>query len=106
VKRLSDVVRERFEDTPCEDCGGFFPYECYDLDHVEPEDKAFSITKLRRWVDTPENRLILWRELAKTEWVCRNCHATRTIKARAEGRIKSGRPKGSRDRAPRKGKGK
>jgi hypothetical protein len=105
MNNLSDVVRQRYEGTPCKDCEGVYPYECYDLDHVEPEDKAFTIQKLRKWKDTPENRLILWRELAKTQWVCRNCHATRTLKARVEGRIKSGRPKGSKDRQPRKGKG-
>jgi len=105
MAKLSTVVRERFEGQPCKDCGGYFEYECYDLDHRDPTQKCYTIKQLRGWVDTPANRITLWKELAKTDWICKNCHATRTKVSRKEGLIRDGRPKGSVNAVVRREKG-
>jgi hypothetical protein len=105
VNKLAGVVQERFEGHPCKDCGGYFAYECFDLDHRDPTQKSYTIKQLRSWKDTPENRVTLWSELAKTDWICKNCHATRTKRSREAGEIKDGRPKGSVNSVTKKKKG-
>ena len=57
---------------PCTDCGGRFPPECMDFDHVTGE-KQFQIghAALRPFIDLVD-------ELLKCELVCSNCHRTRT----------------------------
>lgn len=105
MNKLAAVVRERFEGLPCLDCGGYFSYECYDLDHRDPTQKRYTIKQLRNWKDTPENRVTLWTELAKTDFICKNCHSTRTKAARREGKINDGRPKGSVNAVIKKEKG-
>jgi hypothetical protein len=105
VNKLAVVVQARFEGHPCRDCGGYFEYCCYDLDHRDPTLKRFTIKQLRSWKDTPENRVTLWSELAKTDWICKNCHAIRTKVSRAAGNINDGRPKGSVNAVIKKRKG-
>ena len=58
---------------PCLDCGGLFPPECMDFDHLQ--DKSFDIsTSLSRKLSTVLN------EISKCELVCANCHRVRTHK--------------------------
>ena len=61
-------------ESPCMDCGNFFPAVCMDFDHVRgnkvaPVSKMLSL-KLSKLQD----------ELAKCELVCSNCHRLRTVK--------------------------
>ncbi len=62
---------------PCADCGGTFPPECMDFDHVRGE-KSFGIavTINRAW-----HKLL--PEIEKCEVVCANCHRTRSRKRKA-----------------------
>jgi len=64
------------KDAPCVDCGGRFPPECMDFDHVRGT-KSFNVgTRARgRWE-------LLAAEIAKCEVVCANCHRTRTVNRR------------------------
>lgn len=62
---------------PCTDCGGSFPPECMDFDHVRGEKIAGVSQLLTR------SRLRAVAEIAKCELVCANCHRIRT-KARRQ----------------------
>jgi len=58
---------------PCMDCGGTFPPECMDFDHLR--DKKFQISQ--SW----NRRLdVLIEEISKCDPVCANCHRIRTKK--------------------------
>ena len=70
---------EEVKAAPCMDCGGVFPSECMDFDHVRG-DKDRDIAQMkslsrRRVVD----------EIVKCDLVCANCHRTRT-RQRREGK--------------------
>jgi hypothetical protein len=60
---------------PCADCGGRFPEECMDFDHVRGT-KVAGIARLRG------SRPSCWKkieaEIAKCELVCANCHRIRS----------------------------
>jgi hypothetical protein len=58
---------------PCSDCGGTFPPECMDFDHLEGEEKSFCIGEI-----TKSNKGTLLAEIAKCDIVCANCHRIRT----------------------------
>jgi hypothetical protein len=64
----------QFKDKPCVDCGGRFPPECMDFDHVRGQKTkniaAIATGSLERLLD----------EIAKCDLVCANCHGTRTRK--------------------------
>lgn len=58
---------------PCAQCGGTFPPECMDFDHVHGP-RAFLVSSAFSW-----KRLdALKAELEKCELVCANCHRIRT----------------------------
>jgi hypothetical protein len=77
------AVRFPFRDwlkaQPCQDCGGRFPPECMDFDHVRGDKSiclgfmfyGFSLDKIQE-------------ELEKCDLVCANCHRTRTRKRRED----------------------
>lgn len=68
---------------PCVDCGGKFPPECMDFDHVRGP-KLFEIAAAR------SRRLESVRdEIAKCDLVCANCHRTRTVRQRRGRGIKA-----------------
>lgn len=79
---FESIQRDRIEwllnekDKPCTDCGGKFPSECMDFDHIpERGEKLFSLgissIRYRSW-----NQIFI--ERVKCELVCANCHRTRT----------------------------
>jgi len=70
------------KDKPCMDCGGSFPMECMDFDHVRGK-KLFNLAST---VTTIKARLEA--EIAKCEVVCANCHRIRTHR-RGNGRRNS-----------------
>jgi hypothetical protein len=68
------------KERPCADCGGTFPPECMDLDHVpERGPKLFRLAQMA----TRSLEAVL-AEIAKCDPVCANCHRTRT-RSRAKG---------------------
>lgn len=70
ARRIADIAAHK--DRPCMDCGGVFPTECMDFDHVRG-DKKFTISVQRRrpWQEVLD-------EIAKCDVVCANCHRIRT----------------------------
>jgi hypothetical protein len=92
-KFLAAAIFEKYNGQACADCGRVYPFECYGFDHLVPDEKTHTIRTIKRWVDNPTNRLVMYTELAKCQFVCHNCHATRTKKAREAGLINDGRPK-------------
>ena len=69
------VYRQRLDELknkPCMDCGGCFPPECMDFDHVRGEKKFYiGNRKLASWD-------LLLEEIDKCDLICANCHRTRT----------------------------
>lgn len=61
------------KDVPCMDCGGRFPPECMDFDHVRGE-KKFTIGP---YVLCADQEWFL-EEVLKCDIVCANCHRIRT----------------------------
>ena len=63
----------------CADCKRYFPGSM-DFDHTcPPEEKLYNITNIHTYGGASTNLLeMLKTELAKGEYVCRNCHRNRT----------------------------
>lgn len=69
--RLSDWLK----DVPCTDCGGRFPPEAMDFDHVRGEKLA----NVSQTIFSSAFTMRMFREeVAKCEVVCANCHRVRT----------------------------
>lgn len=73
-KRAMDYVNAIKAETPCADCGQFFPPVCMDFDHVNG-DKEHNIGNL---VGQNRSLATIQREIDKCELVCANCHRLRT----------------------------
>lgn len=69
-------IIEKVKDHPCLDCGGRFPSECMDFDHVRGV-KRFNIANIGGSSMSVD---VLFEEMAKCEIVCANCHRIRTKK--------------------------
>ena len=65
-----------YRQAPCSDCGGTFPVECMDFDHIDPTTKVVEISKLR--TRGPSYKERIWAEIQKCELVCANCHRIRS----------------------------
>lgn len=78
---LVDYV-ESVKQNPCMDCGGTFPTECMDLDHVRGEKIDNVSTLLARTASMEE----VVAEVEKCDLVCANCHRIRTRKRYLEER--------------------
>lgn len=76
IKRAyTEACRQRInvlKAAPCTDCGGTFPPECMDFDHV----RGVKVQGIAGMIDYGPEKLA--EELAKCELVCANCHRTRT----------------------------
>jgi hypothetical protein len=70
--RWKDKI-EAIKAVPCADCGGSFPTECMDFDHIDPAQKSFNMAY---------GRSVGWQrvleEIAKCRIICANCHRIRT----------------------------
>jgi hypothetical protein len=69
-------LRELKSGKTCTDCGGSFPPEAMQWDHLPGTLKLGEISKRLR----NRRRKLIFEELAKCELVCANCHAIRTYK--------------------------
>jgi hypothetical protein len=65
--------------SPCRDCGGTFPPECMQFDHVRGK-KHLGVTMLV-WQAAKSTVLA---EIKKCDLVCANCHAIRTKRRACE----------------------
>lgn len=74
---------ELLKSAPCTDCGGRFPSECMDFDHIDASQKVASISDLVFQAKPIE---VILAEIDKCELVCSNCHRVRTTK-RANGTV-------------------
>lgn len=72
LTRINFLKAER----PCYDCGGVFPPEAMDFDHISGK-KLFQVAqgKSHRWE-------IVREEIDKCQLVCSNCHRIRTKQRR------------------------
>lgn len=66
------------KDRPCMDCGIKYPSYVMDFDHVDGDDKLFSIGAGL----TSQSLKKIIEEIAKCEVVCSNCHRIRTHERR------------------------
>lgn len=70
---------DEIKSVPCADCGGVFPPECMDFDHLPEYEKSFNVggavTTRRAWAS-------VLAEIEKCEVVCANCHRIRTRQRR------------------------
>jgi len=85
VKTFTSSKEDRFKyvqeskNKPCTDCGGTFPLECMDFDHIpERGEKEFNIC----WSYARQDIENLKLEIDKCEVVCANCHRIRTKQRR------------------------
>ena len=76
AKKYDFVRQQKIERGQCADCGFYcddITHVCFAWDHIEPQHKAFNLSKAHRYT---------WQEIideiAKCELVCHNCHAIRT----------------------------
>lgn len=68
-------LRSLKEGKPCSDCGGIFPYQVMQWDHLPGFEKLGDISAAF-WGRTRGEVLA---EIAKCDLVCANCHAIRTF---------------------------
>lgn len=73
---------------PCMDCGGKFPLECMDFDHVRGE----KVRPLSNMASCSVASIL--DEIDKCDIVCSNCHRIRTMKRR----IAEGNPTGQKSK--------
>lgn len=67
---------------PCVDCGGTFPPECMDFDHLSGTSKVMDVSTMAKQ-GLARQRIL--DEIAKCELVCANCHRIRTKQRLNEG---------------------
>lgn len=72
---------------PCLDCGGTFPPECMDFDHIDPATKRFTISsKVASNVASLEViKARVLAEIEKCRLICANCHRIRTARQNGRG---------------------
>lgn len=80
--KAAKILADLKEGVPCADCGGLFPDECMDFDHLPGETKVRNVSALVRGGWSLEK---IYAEVEKCELVCANCHRIRTKKRLNEG---------------------
>jgi hypothetical protein len=78
-RRLATWIAEVKANTPCSDCGGRFPSEAMQWDHLPGTKKLADVSYLKNRGCTS----MVASEITKCELVCANCHAVRTYNRRA-----------------------
>lgn len=73
-KEARKWLQDLKEQTPCADCGLYYPWYVMDFDHVGK--KTAEISDLRH--RATKERIL--REIAQCQLVCSNCHRIRTHK--------------------------
>lgn len=75
-RKRADAIRAA-KAKPCADCGGTYPPECMDFDHMPGEEKLFHVSHGHKMSAAKVDA-----EIAKCEVVCANCHRIRTASRR------------------------
>lgn len=77
---LADKVEAIKAAASCADCGGSFPPECMDFDHLgdKVDGVATMVSRTKPWEE-------IEAEIAKCELVCANCHRIRTKRRYSNG---------------------
>jgi hypothetical protein len=73
VRRRAEWMRSLKQGRPCSDCGGTFPPEAMQWDHLPGTPKRGDISAL-----SGLSKEEILAEIAKCELVCTNCHILRT----------------------------
>jgi hypothetical protein len=78
-KFVADYIQP-LKEAGCADCGRYFP-DAMDFDHTcPPEEKLYNIATIHTVGGVSKNlKEMLEAELAKGEFVCKNCHRKRTV---------------------------
>lgn len=76
-KQKAEEILTELKSHPCVDCGGSFPVECVDFDHLPGTKKVMGVSTMVR---QGLSRQRIEDEVAKCELVCANCHRIRTRK--------------------------
>jgi len=76
--RVLDWIKNKYEGTPCMDCGRVFIWFVMDWDHRSDEVKEFIISLKGPLKATPDRLAQVMKEIAKCDLVCANCHRIRT----------------------------
>ena len=79
VKAVRRLLLAEAKRRPCMDCGGVFPTECMDFDHVRGSKRCNVSAMLQHSVES------VLEEISKCEVVCANCHRIRTHRRLHEG---------------------
>ncbi len=75
-KSLKAFVNWYKGNAPCADCGRTFHPACMEFDHIPERGPKIGIIK--QFI-VNRNVFELWKEIAKCEIVCSNCHKVRTV---------------------------
>ena len=90
AKARRKALLDKAKDKPCMDCGGQFPPEAMDFDHVRGV-KSFCVNRAQS-----RSLAAIRAEIAKCDLVCSNCHRVRTRlrwgQRRRRGTTPGGRP--------------
>lgn len=78
-RNFSRLLSDLRKAAPCTDCGGRFPSEVMEFDHLDASNKKDDVTVLVRALKTHE---VVLAEIDKCELVCANCHRIRTMNRR------------------------
>ena len=73
ITRMQEYVNH-LKIVPCKDCNGLFRPVVMDFDHLDPTIKFMNIGRLVKYGSWDK----LYKEIAKCEVVCSNCHRIRT----------------------------
>jgi len=69
---------DQLKSGPCMDCSISYPPYVMDFDHRPDQVKAFDVSDFTRGVITVEKLECIYKEIAKCDLVCANCHRERT----------------------------
>jgi hypothetical protein len=77
-RTIISQLKARYEGNSCVDCGVVHPYFVCDFDHRLGREKSFEIASKGALLATTERMTEVYAEIAKCDYVCKNCHAVRT----------------------------
>lgn len=69
-RKFKNQVVEYFHNK-CHDCGQSFPHCCYDVHHLDPNEKEFNLSGRKHFTEE------VVKELEKCVLLCSNCHRIR-----------------------------
>lgn len=80
---LNKIQVDALKRNPCTDCGGTFPTDAMDFDHVS----GVKVANISDLISGPNS--VLLAELSKVELVCATCHRIREMNRRLDRHVDS-----------------